>query len=165
MGGGAGSTGSCAIVASIERLSGLLFRLHFAHSVRQFALLFSPILAEAPKPRPSLSSTSLSCRDQGRQHWQKRSNLRPPPEARKRPLSALHYAGSPAAKPLLSYLFLNTSISRSGGSMSWRTAEPKAKTSPIRARTVGFLGGRMVVLAWTPRNGARRIVSMRKAND
>lgn len=31
--------------------------------------------------------------------------------------------------------------------------------------TVGFLGGRMVVLAWTPRNGARRIISMRKAND
>jgi uncharacterized DUF497 family protein len=31
--------------------------------------------------------------------------------------------------------------------------------------TVGFLGDRMVVLAWTPRNGARRIISMRKAND
>ena len=31
--------------------------------------------------------------------------------------------------------------------------------------TVGFLGGRMVVLAWTLRNGARRIISMRKAND
>ena len=30
--------------------------------------------------------------------------------------------------------------------------------------TVGFLSGRMVVLAWTPRD-ARRIISMRKANE
>ena len=31
--------------------------------------------------------------------------------------------------------------------------------------TIGFLGGRMVVLVWTPRDGAYRIISMRKAND
>jgi uncharacterized DUF497 family protein len=31
--------------------------------------------------------------------------------------------------------------------------------------TVGFLSGRMVVLAWTPRGDARRIISMRKANE
>ena len=31
--------------------------------------------------------------------------------------------------------------------------------------TVGFLVGRMVFLAWTPRGDARRIISMRKAND
>jgi hypothetical protein len=31
--------------------------------------------------------------------------------------------------------------------------------------TVGTLSSRMVVLVWTPRDGARRIVSMRKAND
>ncbi len=31
--------------------------------------------------------------------------------------------------------------------------------------TIGFLRGRMVVLAWTPRGEARRIISMRKAND
>ena len=30
--------------------------------------------------------------------------------------------------------------------------------------TVGFLAGRMVFVAWTPRNGGRRIISMRKAN-
>jgi uncharacterized protein len=31
--------------------------------------------------------------------------------------------------------------------------------------TVGFMSGRMVVLAWTPRGEARRIISMRKANE
>jgi len=30
--------------------------------------------------------------------------------------------------------------------------------------TVGFLAGRMVFVAWTPRDGSRRIISMRKAN-
>ncbi len=31
--------------------------------------------------------------------------------------------------------------------------------------TVGFLSGRMVVLAWTHRGTTRRIISLRKAND
>ncbi|OYU11189.1 MAG: hypothetical protein CFE38_13535 [Comamonadaceae bacterium PBBC1] len=31
--------------------------------------------------------------------------------------------------------------------------------------TVGYLDGRLLVLVWTPRGGARRIISMRKAND
>ena len=31
--------------------------------------------------------------------------------------------------------------------------------------TIGFLVGRMVVLAWTPLNGTQRIISMRKANE
>lgn len=35
----------------------------------------------------------------------------------------------------------------------------------LRFNTVGFLDGRMVVLAWTPRGAARRIISMRKVND
>ncbi len=30
--------------------------------------------------------------------------------------------------------------------------------------TVGILADRMVFVAWTPRGGARRIISMRKAN-
>lgn len=30
--------------------------------------------------------------------------------------------------------------------------------------TIGFLDGAMVVLVWTPREGAYRIISMRKAN-
>jgi uncharacterized DUF497 family protein len=34
-----------------------------------------------------------------------------------------------------------------------------------RMITVGMLHGRMVVIVWTPRGGARRIISMRKAND
>ena len=31
--------------------------------------------------------------------------------------------------------------------------------------TVGMLSERMVVLVWTPRGAARRIISMRKANE
>ena len=31
--------------------------------------------------------------------------------------------------------------------------------------TVGFLDGTMVVLVWTPRSEAYRIISMRKANE
>ena len=34
-----------------------------------------------------------------------------------------------------------------------------------RLVTVGRLAGRMVVVVWTPRDGARHIISMRKAND
>lgn len=31
--------------------------------------------------------------------------------------------------------------------------------------TIGRLAGRMVVVVWTPRGAARRIISLRKAND
>ncbi len=31
--------------------------------------------------------------------------------------------------------------------------------------TIGCLDGRMVVIVWTPRGAARRIISLRKAND
>ncbi len=31
--------------------------------------------------------------------------------------------------------------------------------------TVDSLGGRMVIIVWTPRSSSRRIISMRKAND
>lgn len=34
-----------------------------------------------------------------------------------------------------------------------------------RCVTVGYLDGRVVVVAWTPRGRARRIISMRKANE
>lgn len=34
-----------------------------------------------------------------------------------------------------------------------------------RFTTVGVLDARMVVLAWTPRGAARRVISMRKANE
>ena len=33
-----------------------------------------------------------------------------------------------------------------------------------RFLTIGFLAGRMVLIAWTPRGDTRRIISMRKAN-
>ncbi|NOX72354.1 MAG: BrnT family toxin [Alphaproteobacteria bacterium] len=35
----------------------------------------------------------------------------------------------------------------------------------IRFITIGFLLGRMVLVAWTERAGNRRIISMRKANE
>jgi uncharacterized DUF497 family protein len=34
-----------------------------------------------------------------------------------------------------------------------------------RIITVGLLRGRMVIVVWTPRGGARHVFSMRKAND
>ena len=35
----------------------------------------------------------------------------------------------------------------------------------VRNITIGFLAGRMVVLVWTPRGPATRIISLRKANE
>jgi uncharacterized DUF497 family protein len=35
----------------------------------------------------------------------------------------------------------------------------------VRRQTVGYLAGRMVIVVWTPRGKARRIISMRKCND
>ncbi len=37
--------------------------------------------------------------------------------------------------------------------------------SEQRLITVGLMDGRMVVIVWTPRGKARRIISMRKANE
>jgi uncharacterized protein len=34
-----------------------------------------------------------------------------------------------------------------------------------RFQTAGWLEGRIVILVWTPRGEARRIISMRKANE
>ncbi|OYU18762.1 MAG: hypothetical protein CFE34_08860 [Rhodobacteraceae bacterium PARR1] len=34
-----------------------------------------------------------------------------------------------------------------------------------RFLSVGFIGSRMVIVAWPPRGDIRRIISMRKAND
>jgi uncharacterized DUF497 family protein len=33
-----------------------------------------------------------------------------------------------------------------------------------RFQTVGYLGSRMVMVVWTPRNDARHVISMRKCN-
>lgn len=35
----------------------------------------------------------------------------------------------------------------------------------VRWVTFGWLNGRLVALVWTPRGGARHVISMRKAND
>ena len=35
----------------------------------------------------------------------------------------------------------------------------------LRFITVGWLAARLVVLVWTPRGRARRVISMRKANE
>ena len=35
----------------------------------------------------------------------------------------------------------------------------------VRFITIGFLDSRMVILIWTPRDDAYRIISMRKANE
>ena len=46
------------------------------------------------------------------------------------------------------------------------TFEDKRKNyGESRFITIGFLDGRMVVLVWAPRDGAYRIISMRKANE
>jgi uncharacterized protein len=34
-----------------------------------------------------------------------------------------------------------------------------------RIQTIGYLAGRMVMVVWTPRGSARRILSMRYCND
>ena len=34
-----------------------------------------------------------------------------------------------------------------------------------RFQAVGYLHGRMVMVVWTPRGGARHVISMRKCND
>ncbi len=40
-----------------------------------------------------------------------------------------------------------------------------ARAAEVFAGTVGTLDGRMVVMVWTTRGEARRIISMRKANE
>ncbi|HZZ60939.1 MAG TPA: BrnT family toxin [Roseiarcus sp.] len=42
---------------------------------------------------------------------------------------------------------------------------PSDRQAENRFFTIGFLSGRMVVVVWTPRDGGRRIISMRKAHE
>jgi len=35
----------------------------------------------------------------------------------------------------------------------------------LRMISIGYLRGRMVIVCWTPRNNARHVFSMRKANE
>ena len=41
---------------------------------------------------------------------------------------------------------------------------PSGRRGEDRFFTIGLLNGRMVVVVWTPRDGGRRIISMRKAH-
>lgn len=43
--------------------------------------------------------------------------------------------------------------------------DTRANYEEDRFITVGWLDARLVVMVWTPRGEARRIISMRKAND
>ena len=43
--------------------------------------------------------------------------------------------------------------------------DQRADYGETRYLSVGWLNGRVVVLAWTPRGEARRIISMRYANE
>jgi uncharacterized DUF497 family protein len=43
--------------------------------------------------------------------------------------------------------------------------DDRADYGESRIRTVGYLEGRMVMVVWTPRGRARRVISMRWCND
>src|SRR3546814_10335627 len=66
-------------------------------------------------------------------------------------------------------LFPYTTLFRSAGRVfagpvvTWR--DERADYGEPRFITLGVLDGRSVVLVWTPRGEARRIISMRKANE
>ncbi|HEU4820204.1 MAG TPA: BrnT family toxin [Qipengyuania sp.] len=50
-----------------------------------------------------------------------------------------------------------------GAELSW--IDDRQDYGETRWNTFGSLDGRLVALSWTIRNGRRRIISMRKAND
>lgn len=51
------------------------------------------------------------------------------------------------------------------GSPSLTIEDDRMDYGEPRYITIGTLRGRMVVLVWTPRGAAHRIISMRKANE
>ncbi len=48
---------------------------------------------------------------------------------------------------------------------NYRRRDDRRDYGEIRIITVGFLRNRMVIVVWTPRDGDRHIISMRKANE
>lgn len=50
-------------------------------------------------------------------------------------------------------------------SIHYTIEDAREDYSETRYITVGKLDGRMVIMIWTPRGEARRIISMRKANE
>ena len=51
------------------------------------------------------------------------------------------------------------------GGRHFSAPDLRANYDEDRYITIGSLDGRMVVMVWTPRGEARRIISLRKAND
>lgn len=49
-------------------------------------------------------------------------------------------------------------------SLTWTVEDARKDYGETRLMTAGMLDGRMVILLWTPRGDARRIISLRKAN-
>lgn len=50
-----------------------------------------------------------------------------------------------------------------GTELTWQ--DDRSDYGEVRYNTFGALDGRLVAISWTIRNGKRRIISMRKAND
>lgn len=50
-----------------------------------------------------------------------------------------------------------------GAEFTW--IDDRIDYGEVRYNSFGLLDGRLVAITWTPRNDARRIISMRKAND
>lgn len=48
--------------------------------------------------------------------------------------------------------------------VTWTVEDARNDYGESRWMTAGMLDGRMVMLLWTPRGDARRIISLRKAN-
>ena len=51
------------------------------------------------------------------------------------------------------------------GSRQYTRRDDRRDYGEVRFITVGFLRGRFVVVTWTPREGERRIISMRHGHD
>ena len=56
-------------------------------------------------------------------------------------------------------------FAEAGDGVQLTQADVRQDYSELRNVTFGALAGRMVVVVWTPRGAARRIISMRYAND
>ena len=49
--------------------------------------------------------------------------------------------------------------------LTMEVADSRQDYGEPRVQTIGYLAGRMVMVVWTPRGDARRIMSMRYCND
>jgi len=51
------------------------------------------------------------------------------------------------------------------GGRTFTTIDDRFDYGERRLRTFGLLDGRLVVVVWTPRDGTRHVISMRKCNE